>query len=313
MRAVRLHGEGVDTLSLDDVDLPTPGEDDALVRGHAAGLTREELTWPTDRLPAIPSRELSGVVVEAPKESDLAAGDPVVALTPFDADGVAAELAIVPSLILAPKPTELSHVEAASLPLAGLSAWQALFDHGRLEAGQRVLVTGAVGGVGHLGLQLARWCGARVVAGVAPGAERLALELGAHEILGETDSEPFDLVFDTAGGESGPGGPRRLRNGGRFVSVAEEPADVPGGVAATYFVVEPNREQLERILELAGSGEIRPLVDSTFALADARAAFERTEARGKRGKVVLRVAEEYRDADPSREGDRVPGSARGRL
>src|ERR671919_918960 len=229
MRAVRLHGEGVHTLSLDEIDVPTPGADDALVRVHAAGLTREELTWAADRLPAIPSHELSGVVVEAPKESDLAPGDPVVALTPFDAGGVAAELAIVPSVILTPKPTELSHVEAASLPLAGLSAWQALFDHGRLEAGERVLVTGAVGGVGHLGTQLARWCGARVSAAVAPGADKL--------------------------------------------------------------VVEPNREQLERILELAGSGEIRPLVDSAFALADARAAFERTEARGKRGKVVLRVAE----------------------
>jgi NADPH:quinone reductase-like Zn-dependent oxidoreductase len=232
-------------------------------------------------------------VVEAPQESDLAAGDPVVALTPFDADGVAAELAIVPSVVLAPKPTELSQVEAASLPLAGLSSWQALFHHGRLEAGERVLVTGAVGGVGHLGTQLARWCGARVVAAVAPGAGRLALELGAHEILGETVSEPFDLVFDTAGGQAAADGARRLRNGGRFVSVAEEPADVPDGVSATYFVVEPNREQLGRILELAGSGEIRPLVDSAFVLADARAAFKRTEARGKRGKVVLLVAEEY--------------------
>lgn len=293
MRAVRLRGEGVDTLSLDEIDVPKPGADDALVRVHAAGLTRDELTWPTDRLPAIPSYELSGVVVEAPKESDLTAGDPVVALTPFYADGVAAEFAIVPSVVLAPKPTELSHVEAASLPLAGLSAWQALFDHGRLEEGERVLVTGAVGGVGHLGTQLARWCGARVVAAVGPGAERLALELGAHEILGETGSEPFDLVFDTAGGQAAADAARRLRNGGRFVSVAEEPADVPGGVAATYFVVEPNREQLGRILELAGSGEIRPLVDSAFALADARAAFERTEARGRRGKVVLRIAEEY--------------------
>ena len=293
MRAVRLHGEGVDTLSLDEIDVPKPGADDALVRVHAAGLTRGELTWPTDRLPAIPSYELSGVLVEAPKESHLAAGDPVVALTPFDADGVAAELAIVPSVILAPKPTELSHVKAAALPLAGLSSWQALFDHGRLEAGERVLVTGAVGGVGHLGTQLARWSGARVIAAVAPGADRLALELGAHEILGETGSEPFDLVFDTAGGQAAADGARRLRNGGRFVSVAEEPADIPGGVSATYFVVKPNREQLGRILELAGSGEIRPLVDSAFPLTDARAAFERTEARGRRGKVVLRVAEEF--------------------
>ena len=105
-------------------------------------------------------------------------------------------------------------------------------------------------------------------------------------------SAPFAVFSDRGGGPAAPHGARRVRNGGRFVSVAEEPAEVPGGVSATYFVAEPNREQLGRILELAGSGKIRPRVDSTFALGDARAAFERTEARGKRGKVVLRVAED---------------------
>ena len=108
----------------------------------------------------------------------------------------------------------------------------------------------------------------------------------------KTTPEPFDLVFDTAGGQPALGGAQRLRNGGRFVSIVDEPADVPDGVSAAYFVIEPNREQLGRILELAGSGEIRPMLDSAFALADARAAFARTEARGKRGKVVLRIAEE---------------------
>ncbi len=292
MRAVRLHAEGLDTLSIDEVEAPTPGPGEALVRVHVAGLTRDELTWATDRPPAIPSYELSGVVVEAADGSDLTPGDAVVALTAFDADGVAAELAAVPTAFLAPKPAGLSHVEAAALPLAGLSAWQGLFDHGRLEAGQRVLVTGAVGGVGHLATQLARWRGAHVVASVAPGSEELALELGAHETLGETDTEPFDLIFDTAGGRTVVDVVKHLRAGGRLVSVAEEPSDVPGGAEATYFVVEQNRQQLEKLLELSASAAIRSLVDSVFALADARAAFERTEARGKRGKVVLRVAEE---------------------
>src|SRR6266508_225173 len=121
MRAARLHPDG---LVVEDVDVPELRAGDALVRVHAAGITRDELEWSVDRLPAIPSYELSGVVVET--------GDAVYALTPFDRDGVAAEYAVVPADVLAPKPSRLSHVEAAALPMGGLTAWQALFVHGRL-------------------------------------------------------------------------------------------------------------------------------------------------------------------------------------
>src|SRR6185437_11713957 len=143
--AVRLHPDG---LELDDIPTPIPGPGEVLVRVHAAALTRNELEWPTDRLPAIPSYELSGVAV--------ASGEEVYALTPFDRDGVAAEFAVVPESVLAPKPAALTHIEAAAVPMGGLSAWQALFVHGRLERGERVIVTGASGGVGHLAVQIAR-------------------------------------------------------------------------------------------------------------------------------------------------------------
>lgn len=292
MRALRLHTDGTDGLTLDEIEAPTLGADQALVRVHAAGLTRDELTWPTDRLPAIPSHELSGVVAEAAPDAGFAPGDPVFGLTAFDADGVAAELVAVPFTLLARKPAPLSHVEAAALPLAALSAWQALFDHGRLDAGERVLVTGAVGGVGHLATQLARWRGAHVVAATSPATAPIALEFGANETLDGATNEPFDLVFDTAGGRELVEAARRVRDGGRLVSVAEEPTDVPAGIDADYFIVEPNREQLATIAELAGRGELRPMIDSVFALEDARAAFDRTEARGKRGKVVFRLTEE---------------------
>jgi NADPH:quinone reductase-like Zn-dependent oxidoreductase len=128
MRAVRLHDDGI---RLDEIPVPRPTGNEALVRVHAAGITRDELTWPVDRLPAIPSYELSGVVVAiGPHARGFAADDEVFALTPFDRDGVAAEYAVVPADVLAPKPGRLTHVESAALALAGLSAWQGLFDHG---------------------------------------------------------------------------------------------------------------------------------------------------------------------------------------
>jgi NADPH:quinone reductase-like Zn-dependent oxidoreductase len=242
VRAVRLHPDG---LRLDEVDRPVPADGEVLVRVHAAAITRDELEWPVDRLPAVPSYELSGVIVDT--------GEEVFALTPFDRNGVAAELASVPSAVLAPKPTSLTHAEAAALPMGGLSAWQGLFVHGRLQAGERVDVTGASGGVGHLAVQLARTAGAEVV-----------------------DEGPAELVFDTLGGE--------LPDGDRVVTIASE---APG---ATYFVVEPNREQLLELARLADAGKLVPEIDSTFPLESVLDAFERVAAHGKRGKVVIDVA-----------------------
>jgi NADPH:quinone reductase-like Zn-dependent oxidoreductase len=231
-------------LNVEEIDAPTPRPGEVLVQVRAAAITRGELEWPVDRLPATPSYELSGVLVDS--------GDEVYALTPFDRNGVAAEYAAVPAPVLAPKPARLSHVEAAALPMGGLTAWQALFVHGRLTRGERVLVTGASGGVGHIAVQLARHAGAEVV-----------------------ESGPADLVFDTRGGD--------IPAGERVVTIVEE---VPG---ATYFVVEPDREQLLELGALVDTGELRPEVDSVFPLTEARAAFERVASPGKRGKVVLEV------------------------
>src|SRR4051812_35979777 len=237
-----MHDDG---LKVEEIETPSPDPGEVLVRVHAAAITRGELEWPVDRLPAIPSYELSGVVVGS--------GDAVYGLTPFDRDGVAAEYVVVPTDALAPKPLRLSHVEAAALPMGGLSAWQALFVHGRLRRGERVLVTGSSGGVGHLAVQLARHAGAQVVEdGVA------------------------DVVFDTVGGE--------LPVGERVVTIA---AEAPGAV---YFVVEPDREQLVELARLADADELVPAIDSVFPLEQAREAFDRVAARGKRGKVVLDVA-----------------------
>jgi NADPH:quinone reductase-like Zn-dependent oxidoreductase len=256
MRAVRLHDDG---LRLERLTVPTPAVGEALVRVYAAAITRDELTWPTDRLPAIPSYELSGVVADiGPGVTDLSVGDEVFALTPFDRDGVAADFAAVPAGVLAPRPHAPTHVQSAAVPMPGLTAWQGLFDHGKLGEGERVRVLGKRGGVGHLAVQLAR-----------------------SQLAGE--GERCELVFDTVGGAALAAA---VGSAPRVVSVAEEAEGV------SYFIVEPNREQLLELAGRADAGELEPEIDSVFELEDALAAFARVSEHGKRGKVVLRVAGE---------------------
>jgi NADPH:quinone reductase-like Zn-dependent oxidoreductase len=295
MRAIRLHSPGgLSRLVAESVDTPSPGSGEALVRVRAAAITRDELDWPADRLPATPSYELSGVVAAVgPGVDDLPVGNPVYALADFERDGAAAEYAVVDAELLAPKPQALSHVESAAFPLAALSAWQGLFDHGKLAPGERVLVHGAAGGVGSFAVQLARHRGAHVIGTSLASGVDTARELGAAQVVDNTSArfeeavDPVDLVFDTAGGELLERSPAILRDGGRLVSVAEEPSG-----EGVYFIVEPNREQLVEIGRLADGGELRALVDSVFPLGEAREAFERSMQPGKRGKVVLRVVDD---------------------
>src|SRR3954449_2959943 len=171
MRVVRLRAPGGPSqLAVEEARRPRPGPGEVLVRVHAAAITRDELQWPVDRLPAIPSYELAGVVEEAgPGVAGVAPGDEVFALTPFDRDGVAADYTAVPAELLAAKPRSLSRAESAAIPLPALTAWQGLFDHGRLAVGERVLIHGAAGAVGGLAVQLAR---ARDGCGIGAGARR---------------------------------------------------------------------------------------------------------------------------------------------
>jgi NADPH:quinone reductase-like Zn-dependent oxidoreductase len=294
MRAVRSRTpEGPKGLTLERIDVPDLAPGEALIRVHAAAITRDELDWPADRLPATPSYELSGVVTEvAPDVERVRVGDAVFALTPFDRDGVAAEFTAVPAAVLAPKPHAVDHVQAAAVPMASLTAWQGLFVHGRLVAGQRVIVHGAAGGVGHQAVQLAVQRAAYVIGTTSsPAGADMVRSMGATQIIEsaailERGIDPVDLVFDTVGGEVLARSPHLLRQGGRLVTIADEP---PGGVDATYFVVEPDGEQLAKVGDLVNEGALHPAIDSVFPLEEFRAAFERTMASGKRGKVVLRV------------------------
>jgi NADPH:quinone reductase-like Zn-dependent oxidoreductase len=291
MRVLRLCAAGgPEQLAVEDADRPGPGLAEALVRVHAAAITRGELEWPVDRLPAIPSYELSGVVEEVGRGvADVAAGDEVFALTPFDRDGVAADYTSVPAELLVPKPRALGHAESAAIPLPALSAWQGLFDHGRLGADERVLIHGAAGNVGGFAVQLARAAGAHVIGTASAANLDFILELGAHEVVDaagfEDAVEPVDVVFDTVGGERLRRSRAVLRAGGRLVSVAEEPPE--GGV---YFTVEPNRDQLGSLARMVDGGDLRPPLVDVFPFTSAREAFARSLEPGRRGKVVLTVA-----------------------
>jgi NADPH:quinone reductase-like Zn-dependent oxidoreductase len=304
MGAVRLHAPGGPShLVYERMETPQPGAGEVLVRVHAAAITRDELEWPVDRLPAIPSYEFSGVVAALAADVEgVAIGDRVYALSGFDRDGAAADYAIVSKEFLAPKPRALGHVESAAIPLAALTAWQALFDHGNLKAGQRVLIHGAAGGVGSFAVQLARGRGAHVIGTASTGNVETARQLGANEVIDHTKArfesivDQVDLVFDAVGAEETLArSPAVLRAGGKLVSLAAEPIQkraVERGINAVYFVVQPNRHQLIELAKLVDRGELRPTIDKVFPLADAGNAFERSLGDNRRGKIVLRVVDD---------------------
>jgi NADPH:quinone reductase-like Zn-dependent oxidoreductase len=295
MSAVVLRAAGGPVV-VEELATPAPGPGEVLVRVYAAAITRDELEWPVDRLPAIPSYELSGIVsAPGPGVTGVAVGAEVYGMTAFDRDGVAAEYAAVPLEQLASRPRGLSHIEAAATPLAALSAWQGLIDHGGLASGERVLIHGATGGVGQFATPLARDRGAHVTVTTSSHGVERARELGSDVVVDYTAGQwevgiaPVDLVFDTAGGERLLRSPAVLREGGRLVSIAEEPPRA-SGVSSVYFVVEPNRRQLVEIAKRLKEGWPAPAIDSVFPLAEAASAFERSMAADKRGKVVLEVA-----------------------
>jgi NADPH:quinone reductase-like Zn-dependent oxidoreductase len=193
MKAIRMHGRGgPERLVYEDMPPPHPDQAEVLVRVYATGVIRTELTWDetyqteagNPRALPIPGHDVSGVVEKiGPSVTDLALGSEVYGLTAFDRDGAEAEYTIALPSELAPKSRSLDHVQAAAVPLSALTAWQALFDHGGLVAGQTVLIHGAAGGVGVFAVQLARWTGAQVIATASSRHRNLLSELGAKAIL----------------------------------------------------------------------------------------------------------------------------------
>ena len=313
MKAIRLHREGgPEQLVYEDAPKPMLGPADALVRVHATGITPAELTWPdtyqncdgSQRLPAIPGHEVSGVVESvADGVGDVSIGEAVYALTSFCRDGAAAEFVAVHADDLAPRPKTLDAVQAAAVPLSALTVWQAFFDHGKLAPGQRVLIHGAAGGVGAFAVQIARWHGASIVATASAENHAFLRDLGANEVIDyrharfEKAVGDIDLVLDTIGGDTRERSWQVLKPGGLLVSLPEPipegevAAHATDGRRGVFFVVEPSRRQLGDIAALIDSGAVRPVVAAAVPLARARQAFECGAAGHTRGKLVLAVDE----------------------
>jgi NADPH:quinone reductase-like Zn-dependent oxidoreductase len=307
MEALRARaGDGPVQLRYERVPLPSPGIGDVLLEVRAASFTPTELDWPSTwadragnaRTAPIPAHEVSGVVAALGfGTTGFAVGDEVYGLTDWYRDGAAAGYVAVEARNLARKPGSLDHVRSAAVPLAALTAWQALFDHGHLSAGQSVLIHGAGGGVGVFAVQLARGAGARVVATGHRWAEGLVRELGAHDFV-DTERQSFeemasevDVVFDLVGGDVWRRSWAVVKRGGVLVSVVTpfEGTDRPG-TSGAFFVVEPDRAALTKLAQLIDAGELRPIVSEAYPLKCGREAFEAKLRSGTPGKVVLRVA-----------------------
>jgi NADPH:quinone reductase-like Zn-dependent oxidoreductase len=194
---------------------------------------------------------------------------------------------------LAPKPTTVDFIEAAAIPQAGLTSWQALFDHGHLESGQTVVIHGAGGGVGSMAVQLARWAGAHVIGTGRAGARQRVLELGAHDFVDverdgwETAVGQVDLVYDAIGGDVLAHSPTIVRPGGALVSVMAPPQTDREDIRTVHFVRDPSGAQLRDVTRLVDQGKLRPQVGAVYPLADAREAFMAKSTQHIPGKVVL--------------------------
>lgn len=311
MQAITVHDReaGVDGLTLTERPYPHASENDVIVRVHAAGFTPGELTWPAtwtdragrDRTPSIPGHELSGTVAELGfGTTGLTVGQRVFGLTDWTRDGALAEFTAVEARNLAPLAADIDHAVAAALPISGLTAWQALFDHGRLTIGQTVLVHGAAGGVGSIAVQLAKEAGARVI-GTGRAADRdTVLGLGAQSFLDlDLDLDAGDLsragevdvVLDVVGGDILTRSAELVRPGGTLVSVAMPPTVQPKDGRAVFFVVEPDRARLADLADRVRAGRLKPIVGAVRPLAEAPAAFGRDRRRTP-GKTIIQVAEE---------------------
>ncbi|WP_326834865.1 NADP-dependent oxidoreductase [Amycolatopsis rhabdoformis] len=299
---VRDQEAGVAGLTLAELPHPHAAENDVIVRVHAAGFTPGELDWPAtwtdragrDRTPSVPGHELSGVVAELGYgTTGLSVGQRVFGLADWARDGSLAEYTAVEARNLAPLPADLDHTVGAALPISGLTAWQGLFDHAELAAGQTVLVHGAAGGVGSLAVQLAREVGAHVIGSGRAADRDLVLGLGANAFVDTAALEAagqVDLVFDVIGGEVYDRSIPLVRRGGTVVTIAAPPETQPAGGRAVFFVVEPNRAQLTEVAQRVRDGRLKPIVGAVRPLAEAPDAFARRHRVA--GKTIIQVSDE---------------------
>lgn len=306
MKAVRIHSfGGPDMLTFDDVPKPRPGAHEVLIRVEAAGVNPLDYKIRSGdfkpiglQLPLTLGRDVSGVVEEVGRDVfGQYVGEEVFALLDR-AQGAYAEYVVAKYDSVVSKPATLDHVHAAAVPLAASTAWQGLFDHGKLKSGERVLIHGAAGGVGHFAVQFAKDRGAYVIATGRAEDRDLLRKWGADDVI-DYKSEPFeerardiDLVFDLVAGETQERSWSVLKNGGRIVSTLQPPSQTEAmrhHARAEAFMVEPNRDELAQIGRMIDDGRVSVFIQQTFPITEASRAHAHMEREHVRGKVVLAV------------------------
>jgi NADPH:quinone reductase-like Zn-dependent oxidoreductase len=303
MKAIVVMDEAAGTSGMRLVERPEPPAaiNDVVVRVHASGFVPTETAWPStwadrsgrDRAPSVLGHELAGVVTELGYgTTGVSVGQRVLGLADWHRDGTLAEYVAIEARNVAPLPGDVDFTVGASLPISGLTAWQGLFDHGRLRAGRSVLAHGAAGAVGTMVTQLAREAGAYVI-GTGRAADRQkALDFGAQEFV-DLDNDALedvgavDLVFDVIGGDIQKRSARLIRAGGTLVSVVGPPEARPADGLAVDFVVEADRSQLNAIVQRVRDGRLRTNIGNVAALDDAVAALNPTERTT--GKTIVSV------------------------
>jgi NADPH:quinone reductase-like Zn-dependent oxidoreductase len=305
MKAVRIHEfGGPETLRVEDLPIPEPGAGEVRIRVMAAGVNPVDYKMrnggylPVDALPLTLGREVAGVVdAVGPGVSDVRVGEAVYAMLGRDHGGYV-EFVVEKAESCAHKPSRLDFLQAGAVPLAGLTAWQGLFDHGRLTAGQRVLIHGAAGGVGHLAVQFAAARDARVIATCSGQDVAFVKGLGASEVI-DYKAQRFedlvhnvDLVFDLIAGEVQDRSWKVLKDGGAMVSTLKEPDKAKAAAKharAAHCMAQPNGKQLAEIARLIDAGKVTPWIDRVYPLTQAAEAETHLEREHVRGKVVLEV------------------------
>jgi NADPH:quinone reductase-like Zn-dependent oxidoreductase len=288
------------------VSQPATGPSEVLIRVHAAGVTPTELGWyptshtrsGTPRLNAIPGHEFSGTVAALGQEvKDFAVGQEVYGMNDWFADGATAGFCLTIASSIAPKPVTLTHEEAATLPIGALTAWQGLFDHGKLLPGQRVLVHGGSGAVGIFAVQLAHRHGAHVFATTSTPNIALVKSLGADEVIDykttrfEDTIRNIDVVFDTVGGETRDLSWPVLKPNGRMITIAADGENsTDPRIKNNYFIVEPNQEQLLEVAKLIDAGTLKTFLNAAVPFDEAPIAYSgKVSSKRGYGKVVVTI------------------------
>ncbi|MEI8347692.1 MAG: NADP-dependent oxidoreductase [Pseudomonadota bacterium] len=308
MKAITINQYGgPEELTCQDVPIPQPGIDEVLVKVHAAGVN--PIDWKIregymkehikQTFPLTLGWDFSGVVEETGEEvTQFTRGDEVYGRPDTSRNGAYAEYMVVRSSEMSIRPKSVDHIHSAAIPLAALTAWQSIFDVADLSSGQKILIHGAAGGVGHFAVQLAKWKGCYVIGTSSKFNQGFLHELGADLTIDYQNSRfediahSCDVVLDTIGGETQKRSWQVLRNGGILVSIVSPPSANEAsmhGVRQAMTGVCPNSKQLAEIAKLTDSGNIRPLVDNVFPLSEARRAHEFSQSGHTRGKLVLRI------------------------